>query len=219
MILQVKNLKKSFAQGKKQIDALAGISFSVDQQQSLAIVGPSGSGKSTLISLLAGLDQASEGEILFEQSKLHQMSEAELNRFRSQNIGIVFQQFHLMPHLSAEENVALPLEILGDDQPLEKAQDMLKRVGLGERTTHRPHQLSCGECQRVAIARACVTRPKVLLADEPSGNLDTETGKRVMDILFDMVKETGTTLILITHDDSLAMRCQKQLKIVGGLLQ
>ncbi len=219
MILEVKNLRKSFFQGKRQIDALKNVSFQVERKQSLAIVGPSGSGKSTLLSLLAGLDQATSGEILFAGEPLHEMSESQLNEFRAKNIGIVFQQFHLMPHLSALENVALPLDILRRDNAQEQAKEMLNMVGLAERVTHRPHELSGGECQRVAIARASVTRPKILLADEPSGNLDTETGEKVMDLLFNLVEETGTTLILITHDLKLAGRCQRQLHLVGGELQ
>ena len=219
MILDVKSLGKSFYQGSRKIDALKDVSFQVEKQQSLAIVGPSGSGKSTLLSLLAGLDQSSGGEIFFAEKPLHTMSESQLNQFRAQNIGIVFQQFHLMPHLSALENVALPLDILGREDAEAQATEMLQSVGLAERLTHRPHELSGGECQRVAIARASVTRPKLLLADEPSGNLDTETGKKVMDLLFNLVQETGTTMILITHDLKLAERCQHQLHLVGGQLQ
>ncbi len=219
MILQVKDLRKSFTQGKRTIDALKGVSFQVEKNESLAIVGPSGSGKTTLLSLLAGLDQVSAGEINFDGNPIHNMSERELNAFRAQNIGIVFQQFHLMPHLSALENVALPLDILGQDNSEERARSMLVQVGLGDRVTHRPHQLSGGECQRVAIARASVTNPKILLADEPSGNLDTETGAKVMDLLFQLVEDHGMTLILITHNEKLAHRCQKQIHIVGGQLQ
>ncbi len=219
MIIDVKDLRKSFYQGQRQIEALKGISFRVPSNESLAVVGPSGSGKSTLMSLLAGLDTVTDGEIFFDQTGIHQMREKQLNTFRAKNIGIVFQQFHLMPHLSALENVALPLDILGRDHSQDQAQEMLERVGLGERVTHRPHQLSGGECQRVAIARASVTRPKVLLADEPSGNLDTATGRKVMDLLFQLVADQGVTLLLITHDEALAQRCQKQIHLVGGQLQ
>lgn len=219
MILKVDHLQKSFAQGKKIIQALKGISFEMNKGESLAIVGPSGSGKTTLLSLLAGLDQVSEGEIVLDGSAIHSLSESELNSFRAKNIGIVFQQFHLMPHLSALENVALPLDILGTKDSESRAQKMLEQVGLGERTDHRPHQLSGGECQRVAMARALVTHPKILLADEPSGNLDTETGKVVMDLLFNLVKEQDMTLLLITHDPNLAKRCQRQIHLVGGQLQ
>ncbi len=219
MIIDVKNLQKSFYQGQRQIEALKGISFRVASNESLAVVGPSGSGKSTLMSLLAGLDTVTEGEIFFDKTGIHQLSEKQLNMFRAKNIGIVFQQFHLMPHLSALENVALPLDILGSDHSEDQARKMLELVGLGERVTHRPHQLSGGECQRVAIARASVTRPKVLLADEPSGNLDTATGRKVMDLLFQLVADQGVTLLLITHDEALAQRCQKQIHLVGGQLQ
>ena len=219
MILEVKNLRKSFSQGNRHVDALKGISFQVETNQSLAIVGPSGSGKTTLLSLLAGLDKTSEGEIIFSGQPIQGMKEKELNAFRAENIGIVFQQFHLMPHLSALENVALPLDILGRPNSEESAKEMLAQVGLADRLTHRPHQLSGGECQRVAIARASVTRPKILLADEPSGNLDTETGKKVMDLLFKLVTENNMTLILITHNQELADRCKNKIQLVGGQLQ
>jgi putative ABC transport system ATP-binding protein len=219
VILQVKDVSKSFVQGQRLVEALKGINFTIESQQSLAILGPSGSGKTTLLSLLAGLDQVTSGEIVFAGASLHKMSESELNRFRAHNIGIVFQQFHLMPHLTAVENVALPLDILGVEHAQEKAKELLLQVGLGERLDHRPHQLSGGECQRVAIARASVIEPKVLLADEPSGNLDTDTGQKVMDLLFQLVQDKAMTLILITHDEQLAARCQRQLRLVGGRLQ
>lgn len=219
MILKVENLNKHFAQGNSRIDAVKDISFSMQGGETLAIVGPSGSGKTTLLSLLAGLESPSSGSIVINKAEVSKMSESELSRFRSKNIGIVFQQFHLMPHLSAKENVCLPLEILGDQDIENKALTVLKTVGLGDRTEHLPHQLSGGECQRVAIARASVVKPKLLLADEPSGNLDTETGQRVMDLLFSLVDDTHTTLILVTHDMQLARRCQKQVYLRGGSLQ
>jgi putative ABC transport system ATP-binding protein len=219
MILEVEQLSKSFSQGRRQVEALKDVSFSIDQQQSLAIVGPSGSGKSTLLSLLAGLDKVEKGRITLSGKALHEMNEQELTQFRAHHIGIVFQQFHLMPHLTALENVSLPLEILGEDHVQERAREILEQVGLKDRIHHKPSELSGGECQRVAIARASVARPKILLADEPSGNLDTETGEKVMNLLFQLVKDNGMTLILITHDLRLAERCESQLHLVGGKVQ
>ena len=218
MILEVQGLTKTFRQGERKVHALNNVSFSVEKNQSLAIVGPSGSGKTTLLSLLAGLDRFDQGEIKAVQASIGQMSEEELTRYRAQNIGIVFQQFHLMPHLTALENVCLPLDILGEQGVEKRAKEMLELVGLKERIHHKPHELSGGECQRVAIARASVTKPKILLADEPSGNLDTETGKIVMDLLFKLVEESDMTLVLITHDNNLAQRCQRQIQLVGGQL-
>lgn len=219
MIIEVKSLSKSFSQGSRQIQALDNISFSLAAEDSMAIVGPSGSGKSTLLSILAGLDQADQGEIFVAGQAIHKMTEKELTDFRSHHIGIVFQQFYLMPHLTALENVCLPLEIIGETNVHEKAKTLLQQVGLESRMDHKPNQLSGGECQRVAIARASVTRPPILLADEPSGNLDTETGHVVMDLLFKLAAANKMTLVLITHDRQLAQRCQQQIHLVGGKLQ
>lgn len=219
MILKVEKLSKSFTQGETVIEALKDVSFGMNKGESLAIVGPSGSGKTTLLSLLAGLDFPTSGKINLNNFPIDEMTERELAQFRSRNIGIVFQQFHLMPYLSAEENVSLPLDILGDPEINNKVADILDKVGLSQRKDHLPRQLSGGECQRVAIARASVVQPKVLLADEPSGNLDTETGNKVMDLLFSLAKDTGMTLILITHDMQLAKRCDRQIHLKGGRLQ
>ncbi len=219
MILKCEDVCKSYRQGEALVQALYNISFSLEPQTSLSIVGPSGSGKTTLLSLMAGLDSPSSGKIEINGSALQDLSEAEKTAFRAENMGIVFQQFHLMPYLTALENVSLPLDILGHDQPEKRAKQWLERVGLGDRANHLPHQLSGGESQRVAIARASVIEPAILLADEPSGNLDTETGLNVMDLLFELSDESGRTLILVTHDRSLADRCQKQIHLVGGRLQ
>lgn len=219
MNLKIKNLSRSYPQGKTIVKALDGVSFDVLTGESLAIIGPSGSGKTTLLTLLAGLDSPTSGEIWLNEQPIHQLSEEDLTQFRAHNIGIVFQQFHLMPHLSALENVCLPLELLGEDRVVERALHRLDQVGLKERAHHLPSQLSGGEKQRVAIARASVTSPKYLLADEPSGNLDTETGKKVMDLLFELSKAEGIQLILITHDQQLAGRCQNQIELVGGHLK
>lgn len=219
MILQVKNICKHFDQGKATIKAIDNISFELKEKQSLAIVGPSGSGKTSLLSLVAGIDRPTLGEIVLSGVNLNSLNEKQLTEFRARHIGIVFQQFYLMPYLTALENVSLPLDIQGHTQSADSATAYLDKVGLGDRLHHFPHQLSGGECQRVAIARASVVQPKILLADEPSGNLDTNTGAKVMDLLFDMVKQNGMTLLLITHDPSLAQRCSQQLHLVGGTLR
>lgn len=217
-MLEVDDLQKSFFQGEVKVDAVRGVSFSLDKGKSLAITGPSGSGKSTLLSLLSGLDLPTSGTISVDGVEVQKLSEKELSVFRSQKIGIVFQQFHLMPHLTALENVALPLEIYSRSAAVNQAKEILTGVGLGDRLNHLPHELSGGEKQRVAIARALVTKPKVLLADEPSGNLDSETGDKVMSLLFKICLENGISLILITHDEELAKRCDRTLHLKDGLL-
>jgi len=219
MILKVENIGKNFQQGRTTIHALKAITFSMQERESLAIVGPSGSGKTTLLSLLAGLDFPTTGNIAIDNACITSMSEKKLAYFRSHNIGIVFQQYHLMPYLTAEENVSLPLEIMRETNVQKRAQEILEMVGLSNRLNHFPHQMSGGECQRVAIARASVVRPKILLADEPSGNLDSQTGGKVMDLLFSLSAESAMTLILVTHDMQLAARCQRQIHMLDGSLQ
>ena len=207
MILSLENVSKSYRQGKREIDVLKHLTFKVNGPQSVAILGKSGSGKSTFLSLVAGLDRPQEGKIIIDNLDIVPLSEEELTHFRAKNIGIIFQQFHLMSTLTALENVMLPLEILQVANPVERAQEVLKKVGLEHRMKHFPNELSGGECQRVAIARALVTRPKLLLADEPSGNLDSETGEFVMNLLFELVQESQTTLLLVTHDKELSQKC------------
>lgn len=222
MILQVNDVTKQYLQGETTVTALNSINFNISVGESLSIVGPSGSGKTTLLSLLAGLDKPTSGEIILNGQNITSLPEKEIVNFRSQNIGIVFQQFHLMPHLTALENVALPLEIMGKlsmTEIEEKSRHFLDIVGLSHRHDHFPHQLSGGECQRVAIARATIITPKILLADEPSGNLDTNTGIKVMDLLFKMSEENKTNLVLVTHDIRLANRCQRQIHLTAGELQ
>ncbi|RZA24645.1 MAG: ABC transporter ATP-binding protein [Proteobacteria bacterium] len=216
-IVKVNEIAKSFRQAELEIAVLQGLSFSVEPGETLAIVGQSGSGKSTLLSLLAGLDQVDKGEILINDQNMAKLNQAELSHFRGKNIGIIFQQFHLMKGLTALENVMLPLDIQGVKNAETKAKDALALVGLGKRAHHLPEQLSGGEMQRVAIARACVVEPRILLADEPSGNLDTATGGKVMQQLFDAVSERGMTMILVTHDNELAKRCHRQLTLTGRL--
>lgn len=217
-ILEIQNLSKTYQQGTVTIDVLKEANLQMQEGDTIAILGQSGSGKSTLLSLLAGLDRADSGDIVVCGSSLQSMSEQELTRFRGQNLGIIFQQFHLMSGLTALENVSLPLELAGKNLATQAAKEALELVGLGHRLDHLPNQLSGGECQRVAIARAFVVKPRLLLADEPSGNLDTETGKRVMDILFEAVSKLGMSMVLVTHDESLAQRCHLAYHLEKGQL-
>lgn len=209
-MIELKNVSKSFYQADNEIQILEGLNSTIESKGLLSIVGKSGSGKSTLLSLLGGLDQASSGEIIINGANLSEMDEKELTAFRANNIGIIFQNFHLIDSFTALENVLLPLEVLKIKNPIDKARDILNRVGLGHRENHFPRQLSGGESQRVAIARAMVTNPKLLLADEPSGNLDQETGESVMSILFKTARDLGQTLVLVTHDLELAKKCDRQ---------
>ncbi len=219
MSIHVKNVSKTYWQSKTPIKALDDISIKINKGESLAVVGPSGSGKTTLLTLLAGLDQVDQGSIEFNGRSVESFTEKQWTDFRGKNIGIVFQSFYLMPHLTALENVRLPLDLQGYPDSALRAKEMLVRVGLAGRLDHKPSQLSGGESQRVAIARALSINPPFLFADEPSGNLDTETGEKVMDMLFDLVKEEQITLILITHDSELAKKCESQLYLVGGQKQ
>jgi putative ABC transport system ATP-binding protein len=219
MSLVLRDLKKGFLQGDAQIQVLKGLNVQVEPGQVVSIVGQSGSGKSTLLSILAGLERADSGAILVDNVDLTPMTEQELTLFRAQNIAIVFQQYHLMSHLTAVENVMLGLEILKMDKPRERAEEALKELGLGHRLHHFPSQLSGGESQRVAIARALVVKPKILLADEPSGNLDIHTGDKVMDVFFDIVKKHNITTLLVTHSEQLAKRCQRILRLDEGQLK
>lgn len=217
-VLKISGLTKTYEQGTTTIDVLRGIDLEVSSGESLAIVGQSGSGKSTLLSLMAGLDRPSSGSIIMNQQHIETMDEMSLSRFRGAHMGIIFQQFHLMSSLNALENVLLPLEIAGVADAEDKAKQALAKVNLSHRADHLPHQLSGGECQRVAIARAFVIKPSLLLADEPSGNLDDDTGALVMDLLFDMVQELRMSMILVTHDMSLARRCHRLMQLRHGTL-
>jgi putative ABC transport system ATP-binding protein len=209
-VVSLSNVTKSFHQGERQIQILKNLNLEVAAGESLAILGQSGSGKTTLLTLIAGLDRPDGGDVKVLGRKLDHLSEDELAKLRREDMSIVFQQFHLFRHLTALENVLLPLEIAAKDSPIQRAQSMLTRVGLSHRLDHYPGQLSGGECQRLAIARALVVDPKVLLADEPSGNLDQATGAQVMDLMFQLVKENHLTLILVTHNKELADRCDKR---------
>jgi len=218
MFIEVHGVAKDYSQGASLIHALKPTSFEATENETVALVGPSGSGKTTLLSLLAGLDQPTAGTIRVAGHEITRLSQPALAKFRAEHMGIVFQQFHLMPHLTAYENVSLPLEILGRfDGAAKKIGDVLNLVGLGHRMHHLPAQLSGGEQQRVAIARAIVHDPAVLLADEPSGNLDTETGRRVIDLIFSLVDTRKLTLLLVTHDESLAARCARKISLQSGI--
>jgi len=219
MILDVKQIKKSYPlPGKDFLEVLKNSSFSVNKGETTAITGQSGSGKTTLLSLIAGLDKPDSGSVILDQQDLNRLGEDALARYRAQKIGMIFQQFHLMPHLSAEENVSLPLEILKADHIKTRTREILEKVGLIDRKNHLPGQLSGRESQRVAIARALVVKPSLLLADEPTGNLDVETGEKVADLLFSLVETSGMTLIVVTHNPDLADKCGRSLQLVKGSL-
>lgn len=212
------NVKKSYGQGTGRVEVLKGINLKIAHGETLALLGKSGSGKSTLLSLMAGLDQLDSGEIWINERCVNQLSEKELTDFRARNIGIVFQQFHLISTLTALENVLLPLNLLKIPDAHQRAMSLIEQVGLSGRAQHLPSELSGGESQRVAIARALAIGPALLFADEPSGNLDEETGDKVMDLLFRMVKESGTTMILVTHDQDLARKCSRIIHLEHGSL-
>lgn len=222
-IVSVQNLSKQVnavdRESGKTINILTGVNLEIKYAESVAIVGASGSGKSTLLGLLAGLDEASAGEIIVHQQKLSQLDEDQRARLRSESVGFIFQSFQLLPSLTALENVMFPLELQGDASAAEKARQLLDRVGLAERYAHYPRQLSGGEQQRVAIARAFVTQPQLLFADEPTGNLDKATGETIINLLFEMNREKQTTLVIVTHDDTLAQRCDRCLLLQDGKLQ
>lgn len=220
-ILSIENLWKSYpsrqGSGAPPLEILKGLELDIKEGETVAIVGKSGSGKSTFLSLVAGLDSAQKGQVFLKGVDLLSLPESELVRYRASHMGIVFQQFHLMPHLNAMENVMLPLELLGihDSSKVEK---VLTTVGLWERRDHLPSELSGGECQRLAIARALVIQPAIVLADEPTGSLDEVTAKRVEEALFQAVEQEGTTLLLVTHNLELAGRCEKVYQLQEGRL-
>ncbi|HEY0095397.1 MAG TPA: ABC transporter ATP-binding protein [Archangium sp.] len=216
--LQVSELGKRVPLPSGALTILEGVSFSIAHGDTVAIVGASGSGKSTLLALMAGLDTPSTGSVLLDGEPLSALDEDGRARVRGEKVGFVFQSFQLLPSLTALENVMLPLELRGDADVETPARAILGKVGLGERLGHYPRQLSGGEQQRVALARAFVTRPAVLFADEPTGNLDTATGQSIIELLFSLNAEAGTTLVLVTHDEHLAARCGRRLRLDGGRL-
>lgn len=215
-ILNVRNLEKTYSSGSKKLTVLKDISFSVEERETFAIVGPSGSGKTTLLGICAGLDQPNSGSIELCGTELSSLNEDERALLRNRNIGFVFQDFQLLPTLTALENVAVPLELQGAKNASARGKELLEKVGLADRFDHYPSQLSGGEQQRVALARAFSNNPSILFADEPTGNLDAETGDNVVKLLFDLNKELGTTLVMITHDLELAQKTQKILRLKGG---
>ena len=213
------NIELTLGHGVSSVHVLKGISLVLPKAHSFGIVGPSGSGKSTLLMVLAGLEKVDSGSVTIHGERLDLMSEDQAASFRGQHIGIVFQSFHLIPNMTALENVAVPLELAGRKDAFEVAEKELRAVGLGERLNHYPSQLSGGEQQRVAIARALAPSPKILIADEPTGNLDTATGQQIADLLFAKQRETGLTMVLVTHDPSLAARCDLEIPVRSGLIE
>ena len=218
IILKTQALAKFVTLEDKQLNLLHGVDLAVTAGQTIAIVGSSGSGKTTLLSILAGLDLPSSGEVYLKNNALHQLNEEERSQVRADHVGFIFQQFLLINSLTALENVMLPAELAHNDDAKQLALALLAQVGLSARVNHFPSQLSGGEQQRVAIARAFITKPDVLFADEPTGNLDKQTSTHIADLLFDLNKQFGTTLVLVTHDLTLAQRCQRQVEMRDGKL-
>lgn len=217
-VLAADNVSKEVSSPEGSLTILSGVSFAIDKGDSVAVVGASGAGKSTLLALLAGLDLPTEGRIWLDGNELTALDEDGRAAVRAASVGFVFQSFHLVPSLNALENVMLPLELAGKDAPRQKASDILQQVGLGERWSHYPAQLSGGEKQRVAIARAFATEPAVLFADEPTGNLDSRTGQNVIGLMFELNRESSTTLVLVSHDKALAAKCDRVIGLDGGRL-
>ena len=217
-IIAVEHVTRQVSDSTGTLTILYDIDFALRPRESTAIVGASGSGKSTLLATIAGLDLPTQGTVRWAGTDIFKLDEDERAALRAQRLGFVFQSFQLLGHLTAQENVMLPLELLGRSDARARAGEMLRRVGLGERLSHYPRTLSGGEQQRVALARAFVVEPAVLLADEPTGSLDFATGERVMQLMFDMNRESGTTLVLVTHDRGIAARCDRQLHIEAGRL-
>ncbi|TNH45319.1 putative ABC transporter ATP-binding protein YbbA [Photorhabdus luminescens] len=220
-ILEVQHLSKHVGQGENKITILQGVELVVEPAQTIALVGESGSGKSTLLGIIAGLDDGSDGEVRLLGHNLSQMNEEQRAQLRAENVGFVFQSFMLIPTLNALENVQLPALLRGESENTSRKQavELLEQLGLGKRLKHMPAQLSGGEQQRAALARAFSSQPKILFADEPTGNLDRQTGDRIADLLFSLNRDYATTLILVTHDSQLAARCQRCLRLVDGKLR
>ncbi|WP_299336663.1 ABC transporter ATP-binding protein [uncultured Psychroserpens sp.] len=215
-ILKITGLEKTYTSGNKQLTVLHDISFEVHKGQTFSIVGPSGSGKTTLLGLCAGLDQPNAGSVELCGQDLNSLNEDQRAQLRNKEVGFIFQNFQLLPTLTALENVSVPLELQGDKEASKKSMDLLEKVGLKDRFHHYPSQLSGGEQQRVALARAFANSPSILFADEPTGNLDEDTGEKVIQLLFDLNKEAGTTLVIISHDMDLANRTEQILRLKGG---
>lgn len=215
-ILKITGLEKTYTSGNKQLTVLHDISFDVEKGQTFSIVGPSGSGKTTLLGLCAGLDAPNAGSVALCGQDLKNLDEDQRAQLRNEEVGFIFQNFQLLPTLTALENVSVPLELQGAKDAIQKSKGLLEKVGLADRIHHYPSQLSGGEQQRVALARAFANKPSILFADEPTGNLDAETGEKVIQLLLDLNKENGTTLVIVTHDLELANRTQQILTLKGG---
>jgi len=217
-MIELTKLSRNYTMGQGEITVLNQLDLTVQSKERVAIIGPSGSGKSTLLLILTGLESPSDGEVKIADQTLTDLTKDQRADVRREHIGIVFQSFHLIPSLTARENVALPLEIGGQKNSRQRAVTMLEKVGLGDRGDHYPAQLSGGEQQRVAMARALVHEPELIVADEPTGNLDEKTGDFIMQLLFDLNRDTGATLLLVTHDPKLAARCDRTLRLEDGRL-
>lgn len=218
-VIHLDNVHLTLGDGASRVHVLNGMSLAVDAGESVGVVGPSGSGKSTLLMVMAGLERIDSGDVVLAGEDFSSLNEDGLAAFRGRSIGIIFQSFHLIPNMTALENVAVPLELAGRRDAFEKAEAELRAVGLGERLNHYPAQMSGGEQQRVAIARALAPDPRILVADEPTGNLDEETGRQVADLLFAQQRERQTTLVLVTHDPTLAARCSRTLRVRAGEIE
>lgn len=215
-LIKIEDAQLTLGHGSAAVHVLKGMSLEIARGESVGILGPSGSGKSTLLMVVAGLERLDSGRLEIADTDLTHLSEDALAAFRGENVGIVFQSFHLIANMTALENAAIPLELAGRKDAFEKAEEALESVGLGHRLNHYPGQLSGGEQQRVAIARALTPKPSVLIADEPTGNLDGDTGRQIADLLFDRQRQSGTTLVLVTHDPALAARCDRQVHVRSG---
>lgn len=215
-LIHLTDVELTLSSDAGDVEILRGVDLDVGRGETVGIVGPSGSGKTSLLMILAGLERATKGSVRVGDIAFDGMSEDELARMRGEKIGIVFQDFHLIPNMTALENVALPLELSGGDDPFKRAEEALIEVGLGHRITHYPGQLSGGEQQRVALARALAPRPALILADEPTGNLDGETGEKIMDLMFGVHERNSTTLVLVTHEMRLADKCERRISIADG---
>jgi putative ABC transport system ATP-binding protein len=219
-LLQLKEVRKSYQMGAQQLEVLKGISLDIQQNEYLALMGPSGSGKSTLMNILGCLDSVTSGSYILNQREVSRLTDDELATIRNREIGFVFQQFNLLPRLTAQENVALPLVYAGmsSKKRMIQAGEMLEKVGLSDRASHKPGELSGGQCQRVAIARALVNNPSIILADEPTGNLDTRTSEEIMQ-LFEAIYEQGNTLVIVTHEEDIAAHARRIVRLRDGLVE